>query len=51
MKHCCSGCCGDCNGEISQVLKNGRKIFFCSENCKKNWQKNRDNYLAKETSK
>jgi YHS domain-containing protein len=48
MAHCCQHCFCNCEGKISQVLKNGRRIYFCCEEHQKNWKKNRENYLAKE---
>jgi len=49
MKHCCSSCFCECDGNLFVDLKNGRKIFFCCDKCKKKWQKNREKYLAKES--
>ena len=46
MKHCCSSCFCECDGKISQVLKSGRKIYFCCDKCKKNWEINKENYLT-----
>jgi len=41
MAHCCQNCTGECNGEISDVLKNGRKVYFCSGKCHRAWMQSK----------
>jgi len=46
-EHCCGKCMSNCGTNFKRILRSGRIIFFCSENCVSSWEKTREEEIKK----